>query len=286
MSPFLSFVRRLRPADVLLPIGAALVSAGLQHLADREARQRARLDELAALAGDHLQAFAAAGVPVPEELAADEPHPLDPGIPWLVQHATPEADEPDEIPPRTNWKLAVLALGAVAGVVTLRRTGFLAALVDRGIVRPGEPTYAHDADCNTKHEPGPDPCPEPVSTQVDDTRAWGPAGLNHPGSDRWTGGDRKDDDVPGVKPDLTPDPIPDGYRPGIVHHEFEGEEQRCSLCDRIPEHHRAAAGDECGWPNCGYTPPEDLPPEDQVLALAVHRNQCVYRPAGAHVPGA
>ncbi len=32
---------------------------------------------------------------------------------------------------------------------------------------PGEPTYAHDADCNTPHTAGPEPCPPPVEPSTD-----------------------------------------------------------------------------------------------------------------------
>lgn len=50
----------------------------------------------------------------------------------------------------------------------------------------------------------------------------------------------------------------------------------------VDEHHQAAP--MCPWPNCpGYDPPEDLPDADQRLAVTMHINSCIYRPAGAAV---
>jgi hypothetical protein len=271
VSPFLSFVRRLKPLDLLLPIGAALVAAGLQSLADREQAQRVRLAELADLAGDHLQALAAAGVDIPDEIAADEPHPLDPGVPWLTQHASAAPDDEQETPAPANrgWKLAALALGAVGILAYRNRDAILqrAGTSPFGFTMPWPPAPAETPD-PLDHETGMaqpvshpfrgnadecSMCGRPVELHHPDPDEWPEHGLNHPGSDRWTGGDRKDDDV---KRGLT---------------------LASDAC--------GCAGDECGWPNCGYTPPEDLPAEDQVLALAVHRQQCFHRPAGAHVPG-
>lgn len=234
MSPFLSFVRRLRPIDLLLPVGAALVSAGLQHLADREARQRARLDELAGLAGDHLQAFAAAGVAVPDELAADEPHPLDPGVAWLpaLHGDVGTNDEPEQEKPGLSWKGAAVALAVVTGIAWSNR--------------------------------------EKLQTRFGFTMPWPPASAVPPESVDLA-------DYASVGGESVEEMCPEPHcrlkrHPGKVHQDIDDFEFVTNVLG------------PCGWPNCDYQPDPKLEPEEVTLALAVHRNQCIFRPAGAHVP--
>lgn len=266
MSPFLSFVRRLKPLDLLLPIGAALVTAGLQNLADREQAQRGRLADLANLAGDHLDALAAAGVVVPDELGNPDVHPLDPGVPWLAQHATSEPDEQETPPANRGWKLAALVLAAGTAVTLMNRDklqGIVGALRE-GLQAPAPSPFGMTmpwppAAAETPDEPeGPAPewtggrcttCEQPAAWFVDEQEWWHVAITGLPMRAGHAVTHLPPTNAGWVKSGLTP------------------------------------TGDECGWPNCGYTPPEDLPAEDQVLALAVHRQQCIYRPAGAHVPG-
>jgi hypothetical protein len=222
VSTLSTIIRRMRPVDLLLPIGAALVSAGLQNLADRETRQRARLDELAELAADHLQALAAAGVPV-DELAVDEQHPLDPGVPWLAQHATPVPDEP--VDERRSWKLPVLALGSVIGVALWKHREQLAARLGIALGYP----YGPDG---------------PVAQDL----------------------------AAGVNPDLTPA----GVNPGLTP---QGDEPDVEPVDEPSQ----TPAEACGWPNCDWTSTPGKTGTGQTTQAAVHRNRCVYRPAGANV---
>jgi hypothetical protein len=232
MSTLTTFVRRLRPVDVLLPIGAALVSAGLQNLADRERRSRGRLESMATLAADHLSALRAAGVAVPDELAADEEHPLDPGVPWLSQHASadPDDDELDATPARRPWKLAALALLGAAGITAYNHRDQLVATLF------------------------------------------------------------------GVKPDLTPDDLPD-IACGWCGHPLDQQHPAGPVdddpVDELPERDPAdelpqpdpEPLESCGWPNCTWTSDPGKSVISQGTAAAVHRNRCVYRPAGAAVSG-
>ena len=134
-SPVLAAIRRMRPADLILPAGAVLVSLGLQALDDRERRARAKLDELGALVDEHLSALRNAGAEVPDDLAALEQHPLDHGVPWLWlgQHAGAAGDKPAPARPRRRaWKLAAIALAGVAcGVAVRHRDEIAAALLAR-----------------------------------------------------------------------------------------------------------------------------------------------------------
>lgn len=317
MSPFLSFVRRLRPVDVLLPIGAALVSAGLQNLADREARQRVRLDELAELAGDHIDALMLAGVNVPEQLYADEKHPLDPGVPWLAMHAssaaTGDEQEPEPAPKRKPWKLAALGLAAAAGVTLWNNRDEIAQRIGETFGYPygadgpvaqdlaeraaadkawggdrctscdqpaawfrdeqewrhlwpdgaprwsshtvtlpaavnesnAAPTYAHDPGCNTAHE-GAGPCP--------------PAAV----PDECVGAPDCGHNAVSAEPVAEPD---------AVSGEPVDEPDAVSITPR----------EECVWPNCDWTSDPRKSAQGQAVQAAVHRNRCMYRPAGAGV---
>lgn len=260
MSPFLSFVRRLKPLDLLLPVGAALVTYGLQSLAERETRQRERLAQLAELAADHVQALMNAGAAVPAELAGDEEHPLDPNVPWLMQHAPAPDDEQDAPASGRGWKLTAVALAAGTVIAFNHRDELRAAASKFGFTMPWPPApaalddevYPHNSWCNTKHEPGPDQCPPPV----------GPADYTAVGGEPV--------DVMCLVPHC-----------GLHRHPDDVEHVFRFGADLTP----STSLEICGWPNCGYEVNPELSDQDQVLALAVHRNQCFYRPSGAHVPG-
>lgn len=276
MSVLVSFIRRLRPVDLLLPAGAALVSAGVQQLVDREDRQRRRLAALQELVDVHRGALVDAGVSLPAELVDDELHPLDvDGALQIALARTPSDDTDNRITGNSNpekgpsrrraaRRFAVLGLAGAAGVTMWARgyarasgqqptvLGFLTALrgpvevtetansyPDNGetvSVDEHEHRYASDLDsvceiCGEKSRPSPADAPA----------------LGHEGSDRWTGGDRKDE--------------------GVIGH---GEPPL----------------EECGWPNCDWTSDATSSELSQRTAAAVHRNRCTYRPAGAAVPGA
>jgi hypothetical protein len=280
VNAIVSFIRRLRPVDLLLPAGAALVSVGVQQLVDREDRQRRRLAALQELVDVHRGALVDAGVSLPAELVDDELHPLDvDGALQIALARTPSDDadnritgngNPEKAPSRrrTARRFAVLGLAGAAGATMWARgyartygqeptvLGFLTALrgpvevareetssnsyPDNGgtssVVAEHEHRYASDLDsvceiCGEKSRPSPADAPT----------------LGHEGSDRWTGGDRKDE--------------------GVIGH---GEPPL----------------EECGWPNCDWTSDATRSELSQRTAAAVHRNRCIYRPAGAAVPGA
>lgn len=271
MSPFLSFVRRLRPIDLLLPVGAALVSAGLQNLADRETRQRTRLDELAALAADHVEAFTRIGVV--DGLPAGEQHPLDPGVPWLASFATPEpaADEPS--PRRRGWKLAAVALAAVSAVAIVKPEAF-------GLLLDGLRPYPWRAgDLDVIADPHDHPAPE-TSTFNEDTsehcttceqpavwfreeQTWRHVWPD--GMPRWS---RHEVTLPpAINEEAPRDP------------EVSAEVQ----ADRDAGETMPAAIASCGWPNCEWTSSPEKTEQGQLTQAAVHRQRCIYRPAGAGV---
>lgn len=274
MNAFLTAVRRMRPVDLLLPIGAALISAGLQNLADREHRQRERLDQLAELAGDHLQALAAAGVAVPDELAVDEPHPLDPGIPWMPVVATRLGDdEPDEPPAgRHSWKLAALALLGVAGGIAIHRTGGVTALID-GLRSEPWPMTPDDID----HAAG---MAMPVS-HVHEGDPDEPCSLCGRGFDLHL--PRKFPcDVEG----------PHGSSPDHTCSSNLVEPSTDDVCVGSPEcGHEYPAGvsplvsplETCGWTGCDWTSEAGRSELGQRTQAAIHRNKCFHRPAGAAV---
>lgn len=112
------FVRRVKPADLILPIGAALVSAGLQNLVDREALQRRRLAALDELVDVHRGALTAAGVSLPAELAGDDKHPLDiEGALQVVLARVPsEPEPPADKPKRRNLGMAFAGVAGVVGM--------------------------------------------------------------------------------------------------------------------------------------------------------------------------
>lgn len=301
MSPFLSFVRRLRPIDLLLPVGAALVSAGLQNLADRETRQRTRLDELAALAADHVEAFTRIGVV--DDLPVDEQHPLDPGVPWLASFATPEpaADEPS--PRRRGWKLAAVALAAVSAVAIVKPDAF-------GLLLDGLRPYPWRADDDELPdviaEPHPHSGVRVDTSQLDEPEPYDP---NLPNAGRETerapwetctpdGGGWCDSprhrhegfpnrDVRGLHP-AAPAPLKDQHRCApetstLKETSSDPEVSAEVQADRDAGETMPAAIASCGWPNCEWTSSPEKTEQGQLTQAAVHRQRCIYRPAGAGV---
>lgn len=252
MSLFLTFIRRLRPADLILPAGAALISAGLQQLVDREDRQRRRLAALQGLVDVHRGALAAAGVTLPDELVDDEQHPLD--VDGALQFALarmpsdPEDNRitgnPNPVNRRRRRLLAAAAVvaGATAAVV-IPRTGFLQALSLTGLV----PTGGWPPAVLEEEPPAPD-------------ESFGPISTNSYPDDREH---REHVSCFGADGQCETRPVPEGV---IGHGEPPAE--------------------ECGWPNCDWTSDATRSALSQQTAAAVHRNRCVYRPAGAQVPGA
>jgi hypothetical protein len=140
-----TFVRALRPVDLLLPVGAALVSAGLQKLTEREVRQRAQLASLQGLVERHREALGAAGVALDETglLLVDEHHPLDvETMPTLFPWHAPGPEQDDvPRPRRRGWKLAAIALAGVAGVTLWANRG---RLVDEVLLRAGFDDWPED----------------------------------------------------------------------------------------------------------------------------------------------
>jgi hypothetical protein len=241
MTALAKFIRGLRPVDLILPAGAALVSAGLQQLVDREQRQRDRLRALAELVDASRGALTAAGVELPAELAQDERHPLDvenaistvlgrtPAEPDYRITGNSNPEKPRGFLPRRGWKLAGLALGAAAAVTLYTRRG---DLVDAVLARAGaglddDPAWAPDAVCSF--------CTHPVGEH-------GPRG-EHPS---------------GPPAAAAPEPEPVDTVPPV--------DEPVNEADVI----------WCGWTGCDYN--SAFP-----ATVALHRNACVYRPAGAQV---
>jgi len=233
-------IKSLRPIDLLLPAGAALVSAGLQNLAERETRQRETLQRLSMAIAAHRFALAETGAEVPPELV-DEPHPLDPGIPWLAAVSGPAvAVEPaaDVEPPKPpRWKTVAVALGALAGVALVKNreaiaAGFLSRMhgIEPGTLSPD--FLPEPEDSSNSYQAGGE------NSRIEHEHRVGDAACADHGSP-WNG-----------KP--------------------TGEET-------------ASPAESCGWPNCSWSSNAASPVEAQRTAAALHRNACVYRPAGAQV---
>jgi hypothetical protein len=254
------FLHRLRPGDVLLPIGAALITAGLQNLADREARGRGRLADLATLAADHLDALAAAGVEVPDELAVDELHPLDPEVPWLAQYASAEQEEetdPEERR-RRRWKLAGLGLAAATGITLWNNRG---RIFDRlGDIL--EEFTAADPEGSTFNEVSSEP--------VDKASSEPNAGRETPAAP-W----------PTCTPDDTGKCVKEihDHRPPSARPQPPDPTEPVDELDAVSVTPR----ESCGWPNCDWTSTPTKSERGQATQAAVHRNGCMYRPAGAGV---
>lgn len=229
MSPILRFVTRLRPADLILPAGAALVSAGLQQLVDREDRQRRRLAALDELVEMHRSGLAAAGVDLSDPVWRDEAHPLDIELALQTMLArTPTEPEPAEPRPRRRGRrlaLAGLALGAVAAAIAIPRAGFLQGLSLAGL----QPTGGWPPAVDENDPPTPDEPFGPISSN------------SYPDS-----GESSSDDA---------EVIGRGEPPA----------------------------EACGWPACDWTSDATRSVQAQRTAAAIHRNECVFRPANAVV---
>lgn len=250
------FIRRVQPADLILPAGAALISAGLQRLVDREDRQRARLRALDELVGLHVGALAEAGVVMPTDLMGDELHPLDieSALQTILARTPSEPpaaeDQPRPRRRRTVRGLAVLGLAGGAGVTMWARgyaraygqeptvLGFLTAL--RGPVS--------EVSSNSS---------VPNSSEPDDISR---SAVPH--SHRYASDLDSVCESCGEK--SRPSPAGPPAAEGVIGH---GEPPL----------------EECGWSGCEWTSDATRSELSQRTAAAVHRNRCVHRPAGAMV---
>lgn len=114
------FVRRLQLSDLMLPAGAALVTAGLQKLVDRETLQRRRLAALAELVDDHRQTLEANGVELPADRFGDEMHPLDiDGALELILLRAPSEPAPVEVKPGKRRAVRGTVIGLLAAGIVL-----------------------------------------------------------------------------------------------------------------------------------------------------------------------
>lgn len=305
-------LRELRPVDVLLPIGAALVAAGLQNLAERESRQRQRLVDLAALAADHVEALTAAGMAVPATLAADELHPLDPEVLWLPLAGASAGPEPvEQAEPgekrRRGWKLAAAGLAAATGVTLWKNRG---RIFDRlGDMLEGfsaEPDGVNP-DLTPDEATGPDPewlgnhcmsCSQPAAWFYED-QVWRhvvppdgkprwsshevtlPAAVNESNAPPAASGPNMPNEGretpaapwPTCKPDAAGNCVNEIHEHDALSGEHVVDDLAVSVTPR----------ESCGWPNCKWTSDPKKSPTGQATQAAVHRNRCIYRPAGAGV---
>lgn len=270
----LAVIRKLHMSDLLLPVGAALVTAGIEALGQRERRQRDRLAALQASVSSHVDALLAAGAPVPDELRVDELHPFDapglatdygitdPGNPKTSSNSYPDGS--DSLSGR-RWKLAGLALVAAAGVTLYtcrdrwrdRWAPYLASvgtgdeLADAAAAEYAAAAFRGEVDPATGQRDAP-------------ASPWDQAEpVNAPLTD------------PEVKPELT-EPTEDLP--------VEPAEEVAALRELVdgPD----PLGDECGWPGCTWTPKETTRGAARVTALAVHRSRCPHRPPAMTAPGA
>lgn len=301
-------IRKLHPSDLLLPVGAALVTAGIEALGQREQRQRDRLAALQASVSDHLDALLASGVEIPPALAVDELHPFDaPGL------ADPVSDSSSNSYPAGSdissgrgrrWRLAAGLLLVASGITlhaTRRRWVPMLASLGAG------------------------------DELADAAAAEYAATLNHEHSDRWTGGDRKDEDTASPWDHAVPvadepsEGLPPAPAPVLINGEPPADDDRVSpggipatgylsavadlrptggwpaavdedapappdepfteiVTEQVDE--PSAPGDECGWTGCTWAPKPSTRGAARVTALAVHRSRCPHRPPSMTVPGA
>lgn len=286
VSAIVGFLRRMRPADLILPAGAALVSVGLQQLVDREERQRRRIAALQQLLEEHAGALVDAGVSLPADLLDDEQHPLDvEGALQIVLARTPAEPDyriagnanPEKRPRRRRRYLAAAAIVAgAAAAVMIPRPGFLQALSLTGLVPTGGWPPAVDED----------------APPVDDS-PFGPISSNsYPVPDEWPG-DRcttceravvwfRDEQVwrhvsPGSGEPYAM--LHDVTLPAAVNESNAPADDPEGVIGR-----GNAPLEECGWKGCDWSSDATRSELSQQTAAAVHRNRCVYRPAGAQVP--
>jgi hypothetical protein len=247
-------IRRMQPADLILPVGALLVSAGLQRLVDREDRQRQRLVALNELVDDHRQTLEASGVELPVDRFGDEVHPLDieGAIQTVLARVPTEPAPAEEVRPRPRRALRRLAILGIAGASGLLVWG-------RGYAK----TYGQEGTLSgfltAWHGPEVDRG-EPTSSSISDLNE-NSSGEKHPGVCNFCGHDH----------DPNTSPHPDGppaagiwERDGVIG---KGEPPL----------------EECGWPSCDWTSDATRSDAGQQIQAAIHRNKCLYRPAGAQV---
>lgn len=263
MNPFLTYLRRLQPADLILPAGAALVSAGVQKLVDREDHARRRLVALAELVDVHRGALTAAGVELPAELEHDEEHPLD--VDFAVQTLLRRLPEPDkritenpnpEKPRRRIRTIAGvlgLAVGVGAGLVWANARGWLQGVQEvtdaNRAVREAVDARRMEGD----GEWGGDRC-----TTCGRAAAWFRDGQV------WLHVSPATGEQYAMTHDVTLPPAINETSPRPVELTVDPAEA-------------------CGWPGCEWTSDPSRSRMAQRTAAAVHRNECVCRPAGARV---
>lgn len=297
------FIRRVQPADLILPAGAALISHGLQRLVDREDRQRARLAALAELVDDHRQTLEANGVELPAEVFGDEAHPLDIELALQTVLARTPAEPDNGITdnanpvkrPRFRRALTILGLAGAAGVTVWARgyartygqeptlTGFLSAW--RG------PVAGHSATA-----PNGEPCDCAVHTSFPDITIE-VCHFDDCGQPiRWI----RRHQVWGHFDPETGAALAFGHFGVPLAPEVNEEAGPLSpTAERAMEAGWAAAarGDEdvigrgvppvaeCGWPGCDWSSDATRSEQGQLIQAALHRNKCLHRPAGAQVAG-
>lgn len=314
MKTVLAFLARLRPADLILPAGAALVSAGLQNLVDREHRQRQRLAALDELVDMHRAGLRAAGVDLSSPVWGDETHPLDIegaiGIILARTPTEPKREETDAGDSRsadygiagnrnpairrrrlTRAGLVLAAAGAI-GVTALRPGGFLSALSLSGL----KPTGGWPGPVDDDAPPAADHPFEPIVS------------VDYPAEDRW-GGDRcttceraaawfRDEQAWHHVDPGTAAPYPMLHEvtlPPSENYSSTAPAARDGVdVDQAVDRDAAAAVEgvigrgvppmeSCGWPGCDWSSDATRSELSQRTAAAVHRNRCIYRPAGAQV---
>lgn len=263
----LAVIRKLHMSDLLLPVGAALVTAGIEALGQRERRQRDRLAALQASVSQHVDALLAAGAPVPDELRVDELHPFDaPGLaqdygitdtgnPKTSSNSYPDGGDSSSSRGR-GWKLAGLALVAAAGVTLYTWRDKWAPLL-----------AAAGADDELAEVP-----------------RFYPGGRGEPVDDAPFGPIRTETiaDEP-ESPWEHAEPVADASEPS--------EDLPAAPADEVAALRELVdgpdpLGDECGWTGCTWAPKESTRGAARVTALAVHRSKCPHRPPSLTVPGA
>lgn len=234
-----TLLKRTSWRDLLLPVGAAIVAAGVEYLSDRERTTRARLAELEQLVAEKR---AELGILAPDDAERMDPEPepigSDPnslaGSPVDPLAFLRDTDPETEHEPRRPWKLAALAVAAASAVVLLNWDELVQKRLFPELYR-----FNHRESTMELAEPFPS---DAMADLLDRT-----AEQAYPAP-------------------VDVDPL---QRAGEHEHEPDRDE---------------ASDDLCGWPNCDYVPTAK-DSTARVTQLAVHRNGCIYRPAGAHVPG-
>lgn len=226
--PVKIFVRQLRLVDLLLPAGAAIVSAGLQALATREQEERARLTGLRHACQAAAAALVETGQPVPEALLqVARPLDGDPEQPWLTG-MWPGTGDPDT--EKTSSDSLTVQPSRPQGSTRVGR--WTVGLAAAAVLLYGNRGRIADAVLARL------PFVEPVD-QVDAEPV----------------------DALDVEPP-----------------EAEPVDADAAAADDAP-----VTPIECHWLGCDWRSDVTRSVLAQATAAAVHRNECVMRPAGAHV---